>query len=203
MKLLYASTSPYVRKVLVVAHEVGLADRIEIVPVQVSPTGHDAETTVHNPLGKIPTLVTEDGVLFDSRVICAYLDARAPGPRLFPAEGPARWSALTRQALADGLLDAALLTRYERVLRPAHLRWDAWDAGQIAKITAALDRIEASAAGFGGPIDIGAIATGCALGYLDFRFPDIDWRKERPTAAAWYATFGDRPSMAATTPRQS
>ena len=201
MKLLYAQTSPYVRKVLVLAHETGQADDIALVPVAALPTERNPETTAHNPLGKVPTLITpEGGALYDSRVICEYLDARSRGPRLFP-EGEARWDALARQALADGLLDAALLTRYERVMRPA--RWDAWEAGQVAKITAALDRIEARRAeGRDDGLDIGTVATACALGYLDFRFPDLAWRDGRPAAAAWYAAFSERPSMQRTAPPQ-
>ncbi|WP_238182054.1 glutathione S-transferase [Methylobacterium trifolii] len=204
MKLFYAPASPYARKVLVVAHELGLADAIETVSVSVTPIAREAGTAAHNPLGKVPTLVTDtDGALFDSRVICEYLDARSAGPRLFPADGPERWAALGQQALADGLLDAALLTRYERAVRPEHLRWDAWDAGQIAKVAAALDRIESLAPGFAHRIGIGPIAVACALGYLDFRFPDLGWRSGRPAAAAWFETFGQRPSMAATRPPQA
>lgn len=200
MKLLYARTSPYVRKVLVLAHETGQAEAIEIVPVAAVPTERNPDTVGHNPLGKVPTLVLDDGTaLFDSRVICEYLDARSAGPRLFP-DGEARWDALARQALADGLLDAALLLRYERVLRPATARWDAWEAGQVAKIAGALDRIEATLAGPASALDIGAVATACALGYLDFRFPDLGWRTGRLDAAAWYEAFGQRPSMQRTTP---
>lgn len=200
MKLLYARTSPYVRKVLVLAHETGQAESIEIVPVAAVPTERNPDTVGHNPLGKVPTLVLDDSTaLFDSRVICEYLDARSAGPRLFP-DGEARWDALARQALADGLLDAALLLRYERVLRPAAARWDAWEAGQVAKIAGALDRIEATLAGPASALDIGAVATACALGYLDFRFPDLGWRTGRPDAAAWYEAFGQRPSMQRTTP---
>lgn len=202
MKLLYAQTSPYVRKVLVLAHETGQADAIELVPVAAVPTERNPETIPHNPLGKVPTLITAEGTaLFDSRVICEYLDARSPGPRLFP-EGEARWDALARQALADGLLDAALLTRYERAMRPEALRWEAWEAGQRAKIAGALDRIEATLPAFRDRLDIGTVATACALGYLDFRFPDLGWRDNRPVAAAWYAAFGQRPSMQRTAPPQ-
>ncbi|MGV7034310.1 glutathione S-transferase [Methylobacterium symbioticum] len=202
MKLLYAQTSPYVRKVLVVAHETGQADAIERVPAAALPTERNPETVAHNPLGKIPTLITAEGAaLFDSRVICEYLDARSAGPRLFPA-GEARWDALARQALADGLLDAALLTRYERVMRPEALRWEAWEAGQLAKIAGALDRIEADLPRVRDRLDIGTVATACALGYLDFRFPDLGWRAGRPGAAAWYAEFGQRPSMQGTAPPQ-
>ncbi len=199
MKLLYAQASPYARKVLVLAHETGLFSRLDVVVAAASPTGPAPEVKGHNPLGKIPALVLDDGTaLYDSRVICEYLDGLSTGTRLFP-EGPARWDALTRQALADGLLDAALLIRYERVLRPETLRWDAWEAGQTAKIVAALDRIETIVADM--PLlDIGTAAIACALGYLDFRFPDLDWRGGRPAAAAWYAVFERRPSMTATAP---
>jgi glutathione S-transferase len=200
MKLLYAPASPYARKVLAVAHETGLIDRIEVATAATAPTGAAPDVAPHNPLGKVPTLLLDDGTsLYDSRVICEYLDARTTGPRLFP-DGEGRWDALTRQALGDGLLDAALLTRYERVLRPEALRWDAWDGGQVAKIAAALDRIEAVVADMP-PLDIGAVAIGCALGYLDFRFPDLAWRDGRPAAAAWYAVFEARPAMVATAPR--
>ncbi|MCJ2073305.1 glutathione S-transferase [Methylobacterium sp. J-030] len=200
MKLLYSPASPYARKVLVLAHETGLIDRITVTAAAASPTGSAAEVAGHNPLGKIPALVLEDGTaLYDSRVICEYLDGHSTGPRLFP-EGAARWDALTRQALADGLLDAALLTRYELVLRPEAQRWDAWEAGQIGKITAALDRFETLAAALPA-LDIGTVALACALGYLDLRFPDLAWREGRPALAAWFATAERRPSMTATVPK--
>lgn len=201
MKLLFAPTSPYARKVLVMAHEAGLAEELENVLVLASPTAREPDTTAYNPLGKIPTLVTDVGTaLFDSRVICEYLDARSRTGHLFPPAGPARWAALAEQALADGLLDAALLARYETVLRPPHLLWPDWRDGQIAKVTAALDMIERASASFGDRVDIGTIATACALGYLDFRFPDLAWRTERPQASLWFSCFGERPSMAATLP---
>jgi glutathione S-transferase len=189
MKLLYSPASPYARKVLVLAHETGLIDRIAVTVAGASPTGPSPEVAAHNPLGKIPALVLEDGTaLYDSRVICEYLDGLSAGPRLFP-EGAARWDALVRQALADGLLDAALLTRYERVLRPEAQRWASWEAGQVGKIRAALDRFEA------------LVADMPALGYLDLRFPDLAWREGRPATAAWYAVFEGRPSMVATVPK--
>jgi glutathione S-transferase len=199
MKLLYSPASPYARKVLVLAHETGQAGAITVEAATPSPTAGAPDIARHNPLGKVPALILDDGTcLYDSRVICEYLDARSQGARLFPA-GEARWDALVRQALADGLLDAALSARYERVLRPEPLRWDAWDAGQIAKITAALDRIEAVVADMP-TLDIGTVAIACALGYLDFRYPDLAWRQGRPAAAAWYAVVEGRPSMTATEP---
>ena len=201
MKLLYSPASPYARKVLVLAHETGQAGEIDVVTAATSPVAGAPDVAPHNPLGKVPALILADGTcLFDSRVICEYLDMRSEGAHLFP-EGAERWDALTRQALADGILDAALITRYERVMRPENLRWTDWDSGQIGKITAGLDRIEAIIADM--PVlDIGSVAIACALGYLDFRFPELAWRDGRPAIAAWYAVFEGRPSMTATVPPQ-
>ena len=140
--------------------------------------------------------------LFNSRVICEYLDSLHGGRRMFPAPGPARWTALRRQAAADGILDAAVGTRYETFLRPEERRWPDWVAGQKAKVRGALDALEAEAASFGETVDIGTIAIACALGYLDFRFAADDWRAGRPTLAAWYESFAQRPSMATTPPRE-
>ena len=198
MKIFFSPASPYVRKVMVCAAELGLA--LEKLPSAASPVNRDRTIVAENPLGKVPTFLTDDGTaLYDSRVICEYLDTKGGG-KLFPREGDARWRALVEQALADGLLDAALLARYEGTLRPAELRWDAWVAGQMDKIATSLDRMEHSTAGFAGRVDIGTIATGCALGYLDFRFPDLGWRTRHPNLAAWLAEFGRRPAMQATAP---
>ncbi len=202
MKLYHSTTSPYVRKVMVAAIELGLSDGIEQVPAKVSPVVRTAPVIADNPLGKVPTLIADDGmILFDSRVIAEHLDALAGGGKLFPKTGPARWQALTEQALADGLLDAALLERYETGLRPPELMWAQWRDGQHDKVEKALDRMEQAAAGFAQRVDIGTIATACALAYLDFRFPDLGWRAARPQLAAWFATFAERPSMTATVPR--
>ncbi len=201
MKLYHSTTSPYVRKVMVAAIELGLADRIKTVPAKVSPVVRTAPVIADNPLGKLPTLIADDGaILFDSRVIAEHLDTLAGGGLLIPAGGSARWQALTEQALADGMLDAALLERYETTLRPSEKLWPAWRDGQHDKVEKALDRMEQSASGFEGRVDIGTIACACALSYLDFRFPDLGWRAPRPRLAAWFATFAARPSMAATVP---
>lgn len=203
MKLIYAPTSPFVRKVMAVAIELGLDGSIATEFNPASPLQRDPALTDHNPLGKIPALILDDGtVLFDSPVICEYLAATAGDTSLFPAAGPARWAALTQQALADGLLDAAIANRYETVPRPAELRWPDWTRAQLAKITGALDRIEALAPALPEASTIGTITFGCALGYLDFRYADLDWRAGRPQAAAWFAAFDARPSMAATRPRE-
>ena len=200
MKLLYSGASPYVRKVMVVAHEAGLVDRLELVPSSVGPTVVNAEVAAENPLVKVPTLVIESGhSLFDSRVIVEYLDTLHGGRRLFPAEGPARWTALRRQAIADGLLDAALLIRYENNLRPEPQRWQAWTDGQFRKVRQALASLAEE--GLGDELTVGEIATGCALGYLDFRFPGEDWRGAHPALGAWYAKIAERPSFVATVPK--
>ena len=202
MKLYHSTTSPYVRKVMVAAIELGLAEQIERLPAKVSPIVRTAPVIGDNPLGKVPTLIADDGaILFDSRVIAEHLDSLAGGGRLIPASGPARWQALTEQALADGMLDAALLERYETTLRPPELLWPAWRDGQHDKVEKALDRMDETAPGFAGRVDIGTIATACALAYLDFRFPDLGWRERRPLLAGWFAGFAERPSMTATVPR--
>ena len=203
MKLHHNVASPYVRKVMAVAIETGLRERIELVERKMSPVSPSAELNRDNPLGKIPCLVTDDRVaLFDSRVICEYLDSLHDGPNLFPPAGPGRWTALRRQAEADGILDAALLARYETFLRPQERRWPEWIDGQKQKFRRALDALEAEAARFGDTIDIGTIALGCALGYLDFRYGDEHWRADRPRLAAWWERFAQRPAMARTAPSE-
>ena len=200
MKILYSPASPFVRKCLVAAHELGLNDRIERVPAAAHPVKRDPAVVATNPLGKVPALITDDGAtIYDSRVICEYLDALA-GHRLIPREGPARWQVLTAQALADGIMDAAVLTRYETALRPEALRWSDWSTGQLAKVSAALAEFERRAADFGDRVDIALIALGAALGYLDFRFASFAWRDRHPNTAAWYQWFSGRDSMVATQP---
>lgn len=203
MKLFHAPTSPYVRKVMAVAHEAGIADQIELLFSGTTPLAADKDLRPFNPLGKIPALVTKDaGCLFDSRVICEYLAAKAGDGRIFPRDEPRRWEVLAQQALGDGLLDAALLARYEVMMRPQDKRSDEWRDGQLLKVAAALDRIEAVLPSVRDAVTIGTITFGCALGYLDFRFPELEWRKGRPIAEAWFAEFDNRPAMAATRPRE-
>ena len=154
-----------------------------------------------NPLIKIPALKTDDAsVLYDSRVICEYLDALAGGNRLFPASGAARWDALRRQALGDGIMDAGILRRYELAQRPAALHWADWLAGQQAKVDHGLDAAQQEAQDWGASFDIGHITLACALGWLDFRFPDAGWRASRPLLAAWFARVSARPSLAQSVP---
>ncbi len=199
MQLYSNPVSPFARKVRVSALELELAGLIELINITQSPLNPHRELRAHNPLGKIPALITDSGeTLYDSPVICEYLEALAGGHRLFPAPGPARWTALRRQGLADGMADAAVLIRYEQTARPATLRWQDWIEGQFLKIRTALDALEKE--NLDGPVDIGAISVACALGYLDLRFPDERWRESRPRLGAWLAALSERPSLAATRP---
>lgn len=200
MKLFYSQTSPYVRKVMVIAHETGQVDKIEKLGSAANPVDRDQNIVAKNPLGKVPTAVLDDGTsLYDSRVIAIWLDDQHDGAKLYPADGPEKYEVLRWEALADGLLDAALLARYESAMRPEDKQWQGWFDGQMDKIKCSLDVMEAEIGGKSG-IDAGLIAAACALGYLDFRYADMGWRDNYPTLAAWYAEFGARPSMQATPP---
>jgi len=201
VKLFYSPASPYVRKVMIVAYEKGIADRLEQISVTVSPVGRNEDLLRHNPLGKIPCLLLNDGrSLFDSSVISAYVDSLAT-PHLNPDDGPARYDALTLEALADGLLDSCLLLRYETLLRPSDKYWQEWNDGQMAKVDRALDLLESRWINtLNGRVTIGVIAVACALGYLDFRFANKDWRQGHPGLAAFFGDFGKRASMQATKP---
>ena len=197
MKLFHSPTSPFVRKVMVAAHELGLAERIERLPSAVHPVTRDGQVLAVHPLAQVPTLMLDGGAaIADSRVICEYLDALAGG-QLFPAPGGARWAALNLQSTADAVLDAALLIRYELTARAESERSQAWMDGQGAKIASALDWFETQVGSLGG-VDIGTIALACALGYLDLRFADLGWREGRANLAAWFAGFSERASMRAT-----
>jgi len=209
MKLYYSPTSPFVRKCLICAQELGLRQRIELVPAAPHPVNRDRALIAFNPLGKVPTLITDPGaVLYDSRVICEYLialhaelagesPARAAG--MIPG-GDQRWAVLALQALADGILDAAVLCRYETAARPEALRWPDWVAGQLDKVTSGLGVLESQAARFGARVDLGTISVACALGYLDFRYADLAWRERHPTLARWFDDFATRESMRVTRP---
>jgi glutathione S-transferase len=202
VQLYFNPASPYVRKVRVTAHELGLSDQIELISVSLTPVSPHEGVRSSNPIGKIPALITDDGTTFyDSPVVCEYLDALAGGNRIFPAAGAARWTALRRQALADGIMDAAVLTRYEEAARPKELRWQEWVDGQLLKVRTALDALERE--DFDGAFDIGKISVACALGYLDLRFAKERWRESRPRLAAWANAIGQRPSLAATAPPAS
>jgi glutathione S-transferase len=196
MKLYWSSRSPFVRKVMVAAHETGLAPRIRTERVVVSAAAPNAEVMATNPLNKIPTLILDDGTaLYDSRVICEYFDTLHDGPRLFPAEADARWTARRRQALGDGLMDVIVLRLGEQG-RPAANQSEKHLAAYRLKIATALDRLEGET--LEGAPTIGHIAIACALGHLDFRFAADGWRAGRPNLARWYDSFKNRPSMQVT-----
>jgi glutathione S-transferase len=199
MKLRTSATSPYARKVWIVAFETGLADRIEAVPTNV----WDPATDVirDNPLGKVPALIADGGeAIYDSPVICEYLDSLHDGQKLVPPAGGARWTQKRLEALGDGILDALLAKRVETSMRPEDKRWPVWIERQEAAAARGLAQLEDEVAGWGDTFLIGQIAVVAVLGYLDFRFPDMDWRARYPALAAWYAALSQRPSVAATVP---
>lgn len=200
MKLIYSPTSPYVRKVMVVLHETGQLEDVELASVITTPYAPASGLTTKNPLARIPALERNDGVtLFDSRVICAFFDARAKAG-LHP-DGTRRWETLTLEALGDGILDSALSMTYETRMRPQDKQHPEWADAQWAKISGACNALNKMwMSHLAGPLDMGQIAVGCALGYVDFRQGDRGWRKGNDALAAWFDTFESRPSMVATQP---
>ena len=203
MTLFHNPASPFVRKVMVLLHETGQTDRVALQLSQLSPVSPDPVLNQDNPLGKIPALRLADGnVLYDSRVILDYLDQQHVGNPLIPAEGTARWRRLTLAALADGIMDAAVMVRYELALRAPEKHWPEWLDAQREKIRRALSVLEADAiAELTCHFDVAAISVACALGYLDLRHPDLHWRDAQPQLAAWYFEVSQRPSMLATVPK--
>lgn len=201
MKLHVSMTSPYVRKPRMLLRETGLDARVAEIPETVSPVEPNAQVAALNPLGKIPCLERPEGpALFDSRVICRYLDTLHDGAKFYPA-GDRVWTTLTLEALADGMMDALVLCRYEVVLRPEAARSQSWVDGQMLKVRRGLDALESQwLAHLNGPLDAGGLAVGVMLGYVDYRYADLRWRDGRPGLAAWHADFAARPSYAATTP---
>ncbi len=202
MTLHHSPLSPYVRKVMVLLHETGQLDTVALSHSAGSPVDAGTMPLGANPLGKIPALERDDGcTLYDSRVICQFLAAQArKGPALYPA-APRLWEVLTLESTADGIADAAILMRYETALRPAEHQSAAWLEGQWAKIARSLEALESRwMAHLEGPLCMGQIAIGCALGYLDLRHAARDWRAGHPVLAAWQARFEQRASMQATAP---
>lgn len=188
MKLLFSPASPYARKVTITAAVKGVADQIETVPTDTFPLVNE-DLRRENPLSKIPVLITDDGMrIFDSHVICEYLDSLAPEPRLFPASGPERFRTLTLGALADGILDAALLLVYEKRYRPEDKWVESWMQRQQAKIDTSLDWLEKAPPMWSDHPDYGHITLACALGYLDFRHGG-QWRTGHPGLVAWLDKF--------------
>jgi glutathione S-transferase len=196
MKLAYSPNSPYVRKCVASAIKRGIDGRMELWTIGTTAP----ELAALNPLSKVPTLVLDDGTaLYDSPVICEYLDSVGDAPRLFPAAGPARWTALTQMALRNGILDATQPRRREVALPQDEGRKDYIKTQQL-KVTRALEVLEAQAGGLGELATIGEITIGCALGYLDFRYPHEPWRPGHPKLEAWYAKVSQLPPLARTVP---
>ena len=201
MKLFSSPTSPYVRKVLVILRETGQLADVELAAAGGTPLNPGTMPRDLNPLGKIPALALDDGQpLYDSRVICRFFNERANGDLY--GSGDATWQLQTLEATADGILDAAILMVYEARVRPDDKQFADWIEGQWRKVNTALDALEASWMDIlsGDALNIGQIAVGCALAYIDFRHADRNWREGRPNLAAWEAEFAKRDSMLATVP---
>lgn len=194
MKLTMSPASPYVRKARALAIKRGVADRIEMWTIATS----SPELAALNPLSKIPTFVTDDGqVLYDSPVVCEYIDSLGDAPPCIPPSGPARWRALTLAALGDGILDATQPRRREVALPQDDGRKE-YIATQQGKVSRALDALEKET--LGDLETIGDITVACALGYLDFRYPNEPWRPGHPKLTAWYERVVKLPPMAQTMP---
>lgn len=200
MKLHWSPRSPFVRKVMIVLSEAGIEDRVTCVRTPVAMDKPNLDLVADNPLIKLPTLVLDDGTaIYDSRVICAYLNDLAQAG-LLPADPHARLTAERREALGDGLLDVLLLYRQERNKPPAR-QTPAWLDAFGLKVNAVLAALEKEAPALRAtPFDLGLIAIGCALSYLDYRFADLPWRDGHPALAAWHLDFSKRPSVARSRP---
>lgn len=194
MKLVSYPTSPFARKVRIAAFEVGLTNRLEIVDA--NPLSADGVVARHNPLGKVPALVLHDRTLVNSPLICAYLDTLHGGPKLHP-DGD--WRTLQLQALGDGMMDATVLRRLE-TLRPDSLRSAHWIARYEAAVQRTLIELATYVSSLPDAVTIGTITAGCALGYLDRRYAEVNWRERAPDLAEWFEVWNARPAAAATAP---
>lgn len=200
MKLFHSPTSPFVRKVEILLRETGQMEEVEIVPTSGTPLTPADGLAAHNPLGKVPALARNNGpTLYDSRVICQFLDDRAQSGLY--GEGETRWNNLLLETTADGLLDAALLMVYETRLRPIDKQFHDYIEAQWVKITQAVEAIEIEwMPHLAGKLSIGHIAVGSALGYLDLRHDARNWRQAAPNLDDWFARFAERDSLKATIP---
>ena len=200
MKLYYSPTSPFVRKVNVFASEVGLAEKIEWV--KTNPWQAEDILTAENPLSKIPTLITDDDkVIYDSRVICEYLDTLHSGSKFHPENSDERWQVLRLQALADGILEAGI-ARFLEKKRSAEQQSIDWDNTQREAIERGLDYLESTVSVWGNQLDVAVITIACTLGWLDFRIPNENWRVKRPQLKTWFIEFSKRESMLTTMPAE-
>ena len=203
MKLFHSPASPYVRKVVVMLHELEKADAVALETVETTAFASDQGLKSANPLGKLPSLQRDDGVtLYDSRVITGYLNEYFGG-NLYP-QGPGKWENLTLEATGDGIMDASVSMSYERRLRPENEQSDGWVEAQWGKVSRALDVLNARwMSHLAGPVTMAHISVGCALSYLDFRHDARNWRAANAALADWHAAFESRPSMQATRPPEA
>lgn len=202
MRLLFSHTSPYARKVRVVILEKGLHDRVELIPVITAE--NPVELLAANPLGLIPTLLRDNGEsLIDSPVICQYLDGISGEPRLIPGDFDGQIETMHRVAMADGITDIALGMVMEKRKPPSQIFAPLLER-RSATVLRTVERLEAESNLYIQPVpDLGVIALACALEYLDFRLPELEWRTKAPRLAVWATEFGKRPSMQATQPRDT
>jgi glutathione S-transferase len=201
MKLTFSPASPFARKVRISAIELGLIDRIEFVPATVVPGQANDEYSRINPLKKLPALILDNGdVVIDSYVIVEYLDELAGGGKLIPASGPNRWKVKSDHSLLQGMLDSMLLCRYERMVRPQGLQWQAWSDDHWKRAWSGMARFDKQADVLSRPLDIVQIALTCVLGYADFRFADCGWRKAFPNLDAFHERMLGRSSVKISVP---
>jgi len=202
MKLFYSPASPFARKVHITLIELGMADSVELRLTPVLPGKPiDEYVKTQNPLGKIPALQIDTGeTLFDSTIICEYLDSLSSSKKLLPAGGIERYQTLTQQTLAQGICESTVSIRYETFLRPEDKQWDVWIEDQWNKVDRALNWFNSHPENWQGDIDLAQISLGCALGYLDFRAPDHDWRRDNSVLEQWFETFAQGTSFQATLP---
>ena len=195
MKLFSRSASPFVRKVRVIARETGLAESIEEIGIT-SLEEMRSEMPKYNPLGKIPALIMDDGnILYDSKVICEYLDTLHDGEKFFPDDPEERLKTLLLQALGDGIGEAVIGASMEKFMRPEELVFEPAVEFQLGKVSRGLAELESKLDELKGKLTIGPLSAACAIGYLNFRFPDHGWQENNPSLATWYANFCERPSM--------
>jgi glutathione S-transferase len=201
MKLSFSPASPFARKVRIAAIELGLIDKIEFMPAAVVPGQPNDEYSHINPLKKLPALILDNGdVIIDSYVIVEYLDELAGGGKLIPASGANRWKVKSDHSLLQGMLDSMLLCRYEKMVRPQGLQWQAWSEDHWKRAWSGMARFEKQADVLARPLDIVQIALTCVLGYADFRFADCGWRKAYPKLDAFHERMLSRPSVKISVP---
>jgi len=201
MKLIFSAASPFVRKVRIAAIELGLIDKMEFVPTTVAPGTPNEEYSKITPVKKLPVLILDNGdVVLDSYVIVEYLDELAGGGKLIPASGPTRWKVKSDHSLIQGMLDSMLLCRYEKMVRPQGLQWQAWSDDHWNRAWSGMAHFEKQTQMLSGPLSIAQIGLVCVLGYADFRFADCGWRKAYPKLDAFHQKMLERQSVKISVP---